>query len=167
MKTHLDMDKIATGLGAQRQGKVRASGGYFGAMQLRADVEARFRVPSGGGRATDPLWTERRLVPLGVGPALLRKHGAVSAECAEAMARGARTAAGAHLGVSNTGVAGPGGGSKEKPVGLVHIAVSGPGSRMRSKRLDIFGPREAVRSRAVTAVLALLKDTLDGPVEVS
>ena len=64
MKPHLDMNKIARGLGAERKGDVSATGGYFGAMQLLADVEARFRVPLGGGRATDPGWTERRLVPL-------------------------------------------------------------------------------------------------------
>jgi hypothetical protein len=58
------MDKIAKGLGAKREGKVKATGGYFGAMQLLAEIEARFRVPAGGGRATDPQWTERRLVPL-------------------------------------------------------------------------------------------------------
>jgi hypothetical protein len=64
MKTQLDMDKIAKGLGAERRGKVAATGGYFGAMQLLADVEAQFRVPPGGGRRTDPRWTERRLLPL-------------------------------------------------------------------------------------------------------
>lgn len=65
MKTQLDMDKIARGLGAERKGKAAAAtGGYFGAMQLLADVEARFRVPAGGGRRTDPGWTERRLLPL-------------------------------------------------------------------------------------------------------
>jgi hypothetical protein len=64
MKPHLDMNKIARGLRAQRKGKVSAGAGYFGAMQLLADIETRFRVPSGGGRATDPDWTERRLVPL-------------------------------------------------------------------------------------------------------
>src|SRR5438067_13539274 len=64
MKRKLDMDKIAKGLGAERRGKVSATGGYFGALQLLADIEARFRVPPGGGRATDPTWTERRLVPL-------------------------------------------------------------------------------------------------------
>lgn len=60
----LDMDKIAAALGAKRRGSVSAAGGYFGAMQLLADVEERFRVPPGGGRPTDPRWTERRLVPL-------------------------------------------------------------------------------------------------------
>ena len=64
MKTRPDMDKIARGLGAERRGKVAASGGYFGALQLLADIETRFRVPSGGGRPTDASWTERRLVPL-------------------------------------------------------------------------------------------------------
>ena len=64
MKVRLDMDKIARGLGAERRGKVVAVGGYFGAIQLLADIKARFRVPSGGGRSTDTSWTERRLVPL-------------------------------------------------------------------------------------------------------
>ena len=58
----LDMAKIARGLGAVRQGRVKSKGGYLGALALTADVEARFRVPEGGGRATDPQWTERRLV---------------------------------------------------------------------------------------------------------
>src|SRR5258705_12076665 len=64
MKRKLDMDRIAKGLGAERRGKVSATGGYFGAMQLLADVEAKFRVPAGGGGPTGPRWTERGLVPL-------------------------------------------------------------------------------------------------------
>jgi hypothetical protein len=88
MKKQLDMDKIARGLGAERRGKVTASAGYFGAMQLLADIEARFRVPSGGGRPTDPRWTERRLVPLAPRTldrleeiaATVREHGGVSVE---------------------------------------------------------------------------------------
>src|SRR2546425_2007792 len=64
MKQRLNMNQIAKSLGSQRRGKVSASGGYFGAIQLMAEIEARFRVPAGGGRATDPNWTERRLVPL-------------------------------------------------------------------------------------------------------
>ncbi len=64
MKRRLDMDKIARGPGGERRGKVSATSGYFGAMQLLADVETKFRVPVGGGRPTDPRWTERRLVPL-------------------------------------------------------------------------------------------------------
>src|ERR1700736_1698399 len=63
MKGRIDMDKIARGLGAERRGKVAAPGSYFGAIQLLADIEVRFRVPPGGGRPTDATWTERRLVP--------------------------------------------------------------------------------------------------------
>lgn len=64
MKKRIDMDKIAKGLRAERRGKVTAGGGYFGAQELLAEIKARLRIPAGGGRATDPSWTERRLVPL-------------------------------------------------------------------------------------------------------
>jgi hypothetical protein len=60
----LDMDRIAKELGAERRGKVSPRGGYFGALQLAAEVTARFRVPDGGGRPTDPSWSEQRLVRL-------------------------------------------------------------------------------------------------------
>jgi hypothetical protein len=64
MSAPLDMDRIAKVLGAERRGKVAPRGGYFGALQLAAEVAARFRVPEGGGRATDPSWSEQRLVRL-------------------------------------------------------------------------------------------------------
>ena len=81
MKLQLDMDKIAKGLGAERRGEVSATGGYFGAMQLVADIEARFRVPAGGGRPTDPDWSERRLVPFA--PQTLRHLEAITARVRE------------------------------------------------------------------------------------
>jgi hypothetical protein len=81
MKTQLDMDKIAKALRAERRGKVASTGGYFGAMQLLADVEARFRVPSGGGRPTDPTWTERRLLPLA--PRTLKRLEEITAKVRE------------------------------------------------------------------------------------
>ena len=77
MRTELDMDKIAAALGAERRGKVASSSGYFGAMQLLADIEARFQVPASGGRPTDPRWTERRLVPLA--PRTLERLEAIAA----------------------------------------------------------------------------------------
>ena len=77
------------------------------------------------------------------------------------MARGARKNAGADIGVAITGVAGPQGGTKNKPVGLVFIALAGPGGRERARRYEFHGPREAVRQRATTAALALLKEVLD------
>ncbi len=64
MGANLDMERIAKALGAERRGKVSARGGYFGALQLAAEVATRFRVPEGGGRATDPSWSEQRLVRL-------------------------------------------------------------------------------------------------------
>ncbi len=67
MKAQLDMDRIAKNLGGERRGSVEAKGGYFGALQVAADVEERFRVPARGGRATNPNWTERRLLPLAPG----------------------------------------------------------------------------------------------------
>jgi len=64
MGANLDMEGIAKALGAERRGKVNAGGGYFGALQLAAEIAARFRVPEGGGRSTDPSWSEQRLVRL-------------------------------------------------------------------------------------------------------
>lgn len=64
MAKRLNMDKIARALGAERRGEVASTAGHFGALQLLAEVQARFRIPDGGGRSTDPSWTERRLVPL-------------------------------------------------------------------------------------------------------
>src|SRR5713226_8784928 len=63
MKPRIRIDKIAKGLGAERRGKVQVRGGHFGAMQLVAEVQARFQIPKGGGRATDPNWRTKRLVP--------------------------------------------------------------------------------------------------------
>jgi hypothetical protein len=58
------MERIVKELGTERRGKVSPRGGYFGALQLAAEIAARFRVPEGGGRATDPSWSEQRLVRL-------------------------------------------------------------------------------------------------------
>jgi hypothetical protein len=60
----VDTDKIAKGLGARKGGKVYSTGGYPGAAQLAAEVRERFRVPEGGGRSTDPTWSDKRLVPV-------------------------------------------------------------------------------------------------------
>jgi hypothetical protein len=64
MSTPLDIDRIAKDLGAERCGKVVSRGGHFGAVQLAAEVAARFRVPDGGGRSTDQSWNEQRLIRL-------------------------------------------------------------------------------------------------------
>ena len=93
---------------------------------------------------------------LGVPGEVLAAHGAVSAATAEAMAAGARAAADADLAVAVTGIAGPGGGSAEKPVGLVWFGVADrQGVTTHESRFGDPG-REAVRAAAVTRALELL-----------
>jgi len=93
--------------------------------------------------------------------ALLAEHGAVSQPVARAMAEGGLRAAGAGAAVAITGVAGPGGGSADKPVGLVHFAVarSGRATTHREKRFGDIG-REAVRLESVRAALEMLAEAL-------
>ena len=93
---------------------------------------------------------------LGVPAEVLRRHGAVSAEAAAAMARGARVALGADVAVSVTGIAGPGGGTDEKPVGLVYLHASGPTGELQ-RHLDVPGDRETVRVRSAVAALHLVR----------
>jgi nicotinamide-nucleotide amidase len=98
---------------------------------------------------------------LGVDPALLERVGAVSEEVAAAMAAGARRAAGADVGVGITGIAGPDGGTQEKPVGLTYVAVDGAaGTRVR--RAQYPGDRERVRMQATQTALEMLRRGLLG-----
>ena len=96
---------------------------------------------------------------LGVPAETLERHGAVSAETARAMAEGARTALGADVAVAVTGVAGPGGGTLEKPVGLVYVHAAAPEGE-KTRELRIPGDREAVRSRATAISLHTLRRLL-------
>jgi nicotinamide-nucleotide amidase len=96
---------------------------------------------------------------LGVPAALLAEYGAVSAEVARAMAEGARAATGADVGVAVTGVAGPGGGSERKPVGLVYLHVSAPGLE-RGQEHHLIGNRAQVREWATVAALQLVRTTV-------
>ncbi len=93
---------------------------------------------------------------LGVPPEVLATHGAVSAETAAAMARGARERLGADVAVSVTGIAGPGGGTPEKPVGLVYLCAAGP-EGARARDFVVTGDRETVRARATVAALHLVR----------
>jgi len=94
---------------------------------------------------------------LGVPAATLKRHGAVSGETAAAMAAGALNHSNADLAVAITGIAGPGGGSKQKPVGLVYFAAARRGGRRiaRTKRFGKIG-RHKVRLRSVAEALDLL-----------
>jgi nicotinamide-nucleotide amidase len=99
---------------------------------------------------------------IGVPRALLDEHGAVSAEVADAMADGARSELGADVAVAVTGVAGPEGGTEEKPVGLVFLSVRTPAGGT-TERFVLPGDREAVRARATAWALHTLRRLLAQP----
>ena len=92
---------------------------------------------------------------LGVPVEILKTKGAVSSECASAMADGVRQRMGTDLAVSITGIAGPGGGTTEKPVGLVWFGVASKAD-VRAEKMIFSGDRDAVRSSAIEHALQLL-----------
>ncbi len=96
----------------------------------------------------------------GVARELIEEHGAVSAEVAQALADGARAALGADVGVGITGVAGPGGGSEQKPVGLVWLSVTLADAEPLTRSLNLPGSRADVRDRATTVAMHLLRRAL-------
>lgn len=99
---------------------------------------------------------------LDVSAELIATHGAVSEPVVRAMAEGARRRFGADLAVAVSGIAGPGGGSEEKPVGTVHLAVAGPGEAAAHRLIRFPGDRERVRVFAATAALELVRRRLRG-----
>jgi nicotinamide-nucleotide amidase len=98
---------------------------------------------------------------VGVPTAMLAEHGAVSPQVAAALAEGARNRFGAGIGVGITGVAGPDGGTADKPVGTVHLCVQGPDGGVE-RSLHLPGSRTAVRERSVTMAMHLLRELLLG-----
>jgi nicotinamide-nucleotide amidase len=96
---------------------------------------------------------------LGVPDEMLREHGAVSEPVVRTMAVGARAATGASVGMAITGIAGPDGGTEEKPVGTVWIATDLEGT-VESRRLRLIGDRAEVRQRAVQATLDMVRRRL-------
>ncbi|HEX3256446.1 MAG TPA: nicotinamide-nucleotide amidohydrolase family protein [Gaiellaceae bacterium] len=131
-----------------------ATGGLIGARLT--EVPGASDVFVGGVIAYANDVKERRLrVPRGV----LQEHGAVSVETAAAMAAGARAELGADVAVADTGIAGPGGGTPDKPVGLVYLAIDGPDGR-RTAEFRLPGDREAVRTRTTALALHMLRRAL-------
>lgn len=102
---------------------------------------------------------ELKMSAIGVKSETLKKYGAVSSQVACEMAQGAKNAANADIAVSTTGIAGPGGGSIDKPVGTVYIGVSIK-DNVSAKRFNFDGNRSEVRSQTVAAALNLLSDLL-------
>ena len=99
---------------------------------------------------------ESKIDELGVPSELIGRHGAVSREVAEAMALGIRTVSGADIGISTTGIAGPTGGSQEKPVGLVWIGYSDNDETI-ALQFNFGGGRRIIKERAAQAALELLR----------
>lgn len=97
---------------------------------------------------------------LGVSEETLREEGAVSAACAAEMARGARAQAGSDIALATTGIAGPDGGSEEKPVGLVYIGLATAGET-RTERYVFQGGRQQVREQTVKAAMQLLAQEIE------
>ena len=102
---------------------------------------------------------EAKVAQAGVPAELIKAHGAVSPEVAVALADGARERFGADYGVGITGIAGPGGGTEEKPVGTVCFSVAGPGSR-DDRRIVLPGGRADIRDRSTTVAMHMLRRLL-------
>ncbi len=124
------------------------------------DVPGCSRAWVGG---ASPYHNQPKIDLIGVDRALLRAHGSVSGEAAAAMARGVRDAFQADIGVAETGITGPSGGSAERPVGTVWIAVAGPGERAAAERCvwseDREGNKRLTAVRALELVLAAAADS--------
>src|SRR6266568_615646 len=112
-------------------------------------------------RAVVPYSDRAKVDLLKVSEALIRTKGAVSGEVAQAMAEGVRERSGADLGLAVTGIAGPTGGTKEKPVGLVYLALADKKTAVVRSQL-FSGDRDGIRGRASQAVLDLLRRYLSG-----
>jgi len=97
-----------------------------------------------------------------VAPALIERFGAVSTEVAQALAAGAAGGFGAQFGMGTTGVAGPGGGTPDKPVGFVCISACGPDGASLTRSLQMPGGRSDIRDRSVTVSMHLLRRLLHG-----
>lgn len=131
------------------------TGGLLGARLTDAEGASRFLV---AGVTTYSNAAKTDL--LGVPESLISQHGAVSEQVARAMAEGARSAASADASVAITGVAGPAGGSVEKPVGTVWIAAA-LGATVTTRRFTFDGDRAAIREAAVEQALILLESLLE------
>lgn len=127
------------------------TGGLVGHLVTSAPASEWFL----GGAIVYANAVKTRLV--GVNEDTIRAHGAVSAEVAAAMAEGARRACGADVGLAITGIAGPSGGTPEKPVGLVHWAVAHPGGLLLRDRV-LFGDRRMIQRAAAFGGLFLVRE---------
>ena len=105
---------------------------------------------------------EAKIAQVGVPSEAIEAHGAVSQDVAKALAHGARTQLGADVGVGLTGIAGPGGGSDEKPVGLVWLSVEGADGTALTRSVRLPGGRTDVRERSALVAMHMIRRLLEG-----
>lgn len=130
------------------------TGGLLGAaLTERAGSSAYFL----GGALT--YSNELKHALLEIPQSVLETHGAVSPECARAMAFGVRKLTGSDWALSVTGIAGPGGATETRPVGLVYVGLAGP-DRLEAREFRFEGDRAEVRRRSVESALAWLEEAL-------
>ena len=127
------------------------TGGLLGSRIT--DVPGSSRYYTGGAICYDG---RAKIALAGVDPGLIREHGEVSEPVALALARGIRARFNTTYGAGVTGIAGPGGGTEEKPVGTVHIAVAGPGSE-KHRKMFWQGPRTVIKWFSTQFALDLLR----------
>jgi nicotinamide-nucleotide amidase len=172
-------DELSGGTGAS--GQLGIGGGQVASL-LRGDGDAQTHTIAvaesctGGlllGRLTSPpgaseyvlggvvaYSNEAKIAQVGVPRETIEAHGAVSEEVARALADGARTRLGADVGIGLTGIAGPGGGSEDKPVGLVWLSVAGPDGAGITRSVRLPGGRADVRERAALVAMHLIRRLL-------
>jgi competence/damage-inducible protein CinA-like protein len=155
--------ELLRGAGATLTAAESCTGGLFAQRITSVPGSSDYFL---GGAVTYSNELKVRLV--GVPPELLAEHGAVSEPVARAMAEGVRRALGSDYGVGITGVAGPGGGSEEKPVGTVHIAVAGPAEGdVHHRKLRLPGDRDRIRRFSAQLALEMLRRRLLGAAEAA
>ncbi|MFB3904666.1 MAG: competence/damage-inducible protein A [Acidobacteriota bacterium] len=151
--------EAVTGRLLREQGKTLATaesctGGFLGKMITDVSGSSDYYL---GGMIT--YGNRAKCEWLGIDGGLIERHGAVSPEVAEAMAARVRTLAGADFGLSTTGIAGPTGGTAEKPVGLIYIGIADAGGS-EARRLQLPGDREIVRLRSARMAIDWLRRRL-------
>jgi len=129
------------------------TGGWF--AKVITDIPGSSAVYWGG---FNVYHNQAKIQLLGVPEDLLEEHGAVSREVVEALVQGLFEKTPVDIAVSVSGIAGPGGGSDQKPVGTVWMAVARRGEKIHSTRKEFSGDRDAVRKQAVEFLLAMVKD---------
>lgn len=133
------------------------------------ELTARLTAPAGASEYVKGgvvvYANDAKVALAGVGRRLIEEHGAVSEQVAEALAEGVRARMNVDVGVGITGVAGPGGGTEHKPVGLVWLSVAGPDGASITRSVNLPGARADIRDRASTVAMHMVRRLLLGEID--